>query len=637
METDPTQPVSLDGHPRLDQLRDATPEVLAHVESCERCSSVSHSMFGTLDLPRDLVTEAAFRWPGDPVAKGGMALIFEGDDRRLGRRVILKTPREGDDITDPVARMFQQRVAAEARILAKLAHPSIVTIYELGRATTGSPFCVLERVEGRSLRDRLDELAVDEAADGGKQNTRERLELVSSLVAIAEAMAYAHERNVVHRDITPNNILLGRRGEATLIDWGIARDLDAPGTPDVGGLLDEAPSTSGRWATINAGTPPYVPYEQTQGKAAEPSFDVYSFGVTLYEVASGKTPFAWKPSGDVSERHRQLVSFILWLQEHAPVPPAVPRDPELSGIIARAMAQDPKQRFTADELVKALKQYLTGDLVFSHRYSPTGRLARWIRTHRAVSALAAFAVIAIVIIALVYAQLARQKQEKAELATMAASARLDAAEKDKEAARSEREAEEAKARADQAEREGKDARALRDAADRKRRQAEKNRSSAEAAARDAKGDADDAVARWRAAIAAQADAENQRDAARIAEVAAINERDAARAARLEAEAGRDEAQRARTDAENARDVARRLAVEADTAAEAAQADRVRAEQERERADEARDAARADQARAERDRDDAQRERDELRAKLAAAERALEDCAQRCGTGGGSGP
>ena len=90
---------------------------------------------------------------------------------------------------------------------------------------------MLERVDGISLRDRLDELAEHEERDG-KPRTRERLELLSNLVAIAEALAYAHERRVVHRDCTPNNILLGKRGEATLIDWGIARDLDAPGGGD---------------------------------------------------------------------------------------------------------------------------------------------------------------------------------------------------------------------------------------------------------------------------------------------------------------------------------------------------------------------------------------------------------------------
>src|SRR5204863_4369701 len=133
--------------------------------------------------------------------------------------------------------------------------------------------------EGRSLRDRLDELAVEEAADGDVAHTRERLELVSNLVAVAEAMAYAHERKVVHRDITPNNILLGRRGEATLIDWGIARDLEAPAVAADPALVDAPAVAQGRGVTISAGTPPYLPLEQTRGQKADPSFDVYSFGI----------------------------------------------------------------------------------------------------------------------------------------------------------------------------------------------------------------------------------------------------------------------------------------------------------------------------------------------------------------------
>src|SRR5262249_16665443 len=201
----------------------------------------------------------------------------------------------------------------------------------LGKSTVGWPFCVLEKVDGTSLRDRLDELA--ELEEDGKPRTRERLELLSNVVAIAEALAYAHERKVVHRDVTPNNILLGKRGEATLIDWGIARDLDAPGggtDPTLG--HDGSPSTTGRMVTISAGTPPYLPLEQSQGRKADPSFDVYSFGITLYEVVSGRTPFVWRSARSVGGRTAQIDAFMAWLQSEDPVPPAMPRDRELSGI-----------------------------------------------------------------------------------------------------------------------------------------------------------------------------------------------------------------------------------------------------------------------------------------------------------------
>src|SRR5205807_1967945 len=153
----------------------------------------------------------------------------------------------------------------------------------------------------------------------GKPRTRERLELLSNLVAIAEALAYAHERRVVHRDVTPNNILLGKRGEATLIDWGIARDLDAPGGSEPALDREAAAAASGRMVTITAGTPPYIPLEQSQGRHADPSFDVYSFGVTLYEVVSGRTPFEWHHTSVPGQRTRQLEKFVAWLHSSEPV------------------------------------------------------------------------------------------------------------------------------------------------------------------------------------------------------------------------------------------------------------------------------------------------------------------------------
>ena len=581
----------------MKELREGShPQVTEHLASCSMCRSVADAASDeppiALDLPKGLVSEAAFRWPADPVARGGMAQIFAGEDKRLGRAVILKAPREDENLPAGMAEMFQQRVTAEARVLAKLQHPAIVKIYELGKSTVGWPFCVLERVDGVPLRDRLDELA--EAEEDGKPRTRERLELLSSLVAIAEALAYSHEHKIVHRDVTPNNILLGKRGEATLIDWGIARDLAAPGGSDPK-LGPDSPASSGRMVTISAGTPPYIPLEQSQGRRADPSFDVYSFGITLYEVVSGRTPFIWRAAKSAGGRTAQVDAFLAWLQSDDPVPAAMPRDRELSGIIARSMDRDAAQRFTADELVRALKQYLTGDLVFSHRYSLTGRLARWARRHRAATVTVMFLAASAVAGTLVWAQLSRQAKEEAELRAVAASAKVDASEKGRAADAAGREAEAARARADQAEREGQDAQQLKLDADRKRRAADEMRRSAEAAATQAKGTADEAVKRFEQAMKDKEDAEHQRDQANT-------DRDAAAAAKQQADREREAshaaqvaAERTAFAAEKERDAARATATAAEAERDAAKAGRDAAEKER-------DAARAAATAAEKERD-----------------------------------
>ena len=635
MQTDPTQ-MSLSGkkHPTLAELRESSHDhVSEHLASCVVCQSVvaadGDSTPIALDLPKGLVTENAFKWPADPIARGGMAQIFEGEDRRLGRTVILKAPREGEDLPDGMAEMFQRRVTAEARILAKLQHPSIVTIHELGKSTVGWPFCVLERVEGTSLRDRLDELAEQER--DGTPRTRARLELLSNLVAIAEALAYAHERRIVHRDCTPNNILLGKRGEATLIDWGIARDLGAPHAGTDAALGEPSASTSGRMVTISAGTPPYLPLEQTQGRRADPGFDVYSFGITLYEVVSGATPFRWKVVGK-TERAKQLARFLEWLSDREPVPPAMPKDPELSGIIARAMAREPGDRFTSDELVRALQQYLHGDLVFSHRYSVTGRLARWARRHRAATvAMVSLAVFAIAG-ALVWAQLARNAQNEAELTAAAAQARADAEREGREADVAMREAADAKAAADKAQREGKNSDELRRKAERLRASADAKSRRAEDAAQQARGTAEEAKRGYEEAMKIKEEAEKQRDVARTAQLEAERLRDAARTAQSGAERERDSAKTARETADRERDAAR-------SAREAAEREREAARQSQNEAEKTRDAARDGQGAAEKERDAAvaargavERERDEARRKISELEARLRDT-QRAPDGG----
>jgi tRNA A-37 threonylcarbamoyl transferase component Bud32 len=619
MDSGPTHPsTSGTRHPTIAQLREGShPDVSAHLADCAQCQSIVAADVVSapihLDLPKGLVSESAFKWPADPVARGGMAAIYLAEDKRLGRTVILKAPREGDELAPGLAEMFQRRVTAEARILAKLQHPAIVTIHELGKSTVGWPFCVLERVEGISLRDKLDELSEQEK--DGKPRTRERLELLSNLVSIAEALAYAHERNVVHRDCTPNNILLGKRGEATLIDWGIARDLDAPALEGDALLTD--PSASGRMVTISAGTPPYLPYAQTQGRQAEPSFDVYSFGITLYEVVSGVTPFEWRHEDSDAGRAKQLARFLEWAQANEPSAPAMPKDSELSGIIARAIDRDADKRFTSEQLLRALKQYLTGDLVFSHRYSTTGRLARWARRHRAIT-VGVVSLIAFVIAgALVWAQLSRRAKEQAELETQAAGARADAEREGREADEAQRQAADAKALAEQAQKEGKNSDALRKRAEELRAAADSKRRRAEDLEKQAKGTAEEAVKRQQEAIKTKEEAEHERDLARTARADAEKARDAAKAAQVAAERARDSSDRerdaalaARQAAEKERDASKAAASEAEKSRDAARDGQGAAEKERDAATSARIAA-------EKERDEARRKIAELEARLRA--------------------
>ena len=608
MESDRTHPGMSGPHPTIAELRNpSSPKIDDHIASCAMCRSAAAAMEDPpipLDLPKGLCTEAAFRWPADPLARGGMAQVFAGDDKRLARTVILKAPREDDDLPAGMTEMFRQRVTAEARVLAKLQHPGIVKIYELGKSTAGWPFCVLEKVDGESLRDRLDELA--DLEEDGKPRTRERLELLANLVGIAEALAYAHEHRVVHRDVTPNNILLGKRGEATLIDWGIARDLDAPVGSTIEPVLDRADdgaaASSGRMVTISAGTPPYMPLEQSQGRRADPSFDVYSFGITLYETVSGKTPFQWKTAKSVGGRTAQIDAFVAWLASDDEVPPAMPRDLELSGIIERAMTKDASKRFTSDELVRALKQYLTGDLVFSHRYSLTGRFARWAGRHRGAMATLVFLVLGAIAGVLVWLQISRQAAEEADLRLLAANAQVDASEKERAADDAQREAELANTRAHEAEREGKDANQLKQEADRKRHAADQMRRQAEAAAQQAKGTADEALKRFEAAMREKEDAQQQRDTANA-------ERDTARGEAMQADRERDAARAAQHAAEQDDVAARAGRDAADKERDAARASQAAAEKERE-------AARASQTAAEKERDAAIAARETLEKELA---------------------
>jgi serine/threonine protein kinase len=286
------------------------------------------------------------------LAQGGMGRVFLGRDRRLGREVAVKVLLEGDSIA---ARRFER----EARVAARLQHPGIVTVYDAGFWPTGEPYLVMKHVLGRSL-DRV-------IADA--ETLEDRLALLPHLIAVADALAYAHDQGIVHRDLKPSNVVVGAFGETVVIDWGLAKDLRAA-DPDDPARAAVAPAP-GELTVDGAvlGTPAYMAPEQAAGQPVDVRADVYALGAILFQALTGVSP-APDPSGS-----RPALAAL---------EPRAPAD--LVAIAAKAMAQDPQQRYpSAFDLAEDLKRFQTGQLVAAHRYSLAAHARRWMSRHPAVT------------------------------------------------------------------------------------------------------------------------------------------------------------------------------------------------------------------------------------------------------------
>jgi eukaryotic-like serine/threonine-protein kinase len=301
----------------------------------------------------------------EKLGKGGMGEVYRARDSRLERDVALKVLPAGAT-SDDAART---RLVREARLASKLNHPHICTIYEVGDAD-GQVFIAMELVEGLSLSARLADgpLPLKQVVRYGKQ--------------LADALAHAHARGVVHRDFKSPNVIVTPEGEAKVLDFGLAKRLTGEELTDVTTVTQQALTAPG----MIAGTLAYMAPEQLRGRPADARSDIWALGVVLYESAAGARPFRGGTAFEVS-------STILE-QAPPPLPPAVPAP--LVAVIERCLAKEPAQRYQrSSEVRAALEALQPGEMVAP----PPDAAARPRRRRLGLEALAVLGLLAAVVIA----------------------------------------------------------------------------------------------------------------------------------------------------------------------------------------------------------------------------------------------
>ncbi len=283
------------------------------------------------------------------IAQGGMGEVRRVYDPRLGRVVAMKViyPLLA---ADPV---LLERFVGEAQTTAQLEHPGIVPVHAIGSFEDGRAWFTMKEIQGITLTS-----AIADSHSGRGDWTLRRL--IEALARVCEAVAYAHDRGVIHRDLKPDNIMLGAYGEVLVVDWGLAKvggaqGVDAPVTTD----RSRQAGNATRFGSV-AGTPAYMPPEQARGELANlgPTADVYALGAILYQILTGRPPYEGVTSIDV-------VSAVLL---GPPAPVAERSDwrssthaPELVAACNRAMAREAGARFPrAGALATEIRAWLDG-------------------------------------------------------------------------------------------------------------------------------------------------------------------------------------------------------------------------------------------------------------------------------------
>jgi serine/threonine-protein kinase len=340
-------------------------------------------------------------------SEGGLGRVYVAHDNDLNRDVALKEIRP-DRAEHPEA---WQRFLKEAQLTGQLEHPNIVPVYEVARREEDSaPFYTMRLVRGQTLREAVTDY--HRRRREGRADPLERPRLLNAFVNVCQAVGYAHSRGVIHRDLKPDNVMLGGFGEVVVLDWGLAKMLGQPDEPsDAPAVaLTEQAQSDATVAGRVLGTPAYAAPEQAEGRIdlIDTRTDIYGLGTILFEVLTGQAPHTGENTAALLRRitHGET-------PRAQSVEPSV--SPALDAVCAKAMAKDRKDRYAkASELAQEVQRFLADEPVRAYREPARARAGRWARRHRSLVTGAGVLLVASVVFLAVLAALINGARQRAE-------------------------------------------------------------------------------------------------------------------------------------------------------------------------------------------------------------------------------
>jgi hypothetical protein len=379
----------------LDQLDALLGTIDATTSGRTPASAAASETAGSSDAFRDITTHSHYsniRF----LARGGLGEVVLAEDQALHRDVALKLIK-GRLAEDPAS---VQRFLMEAEVTGKLEHPGVVPVLGVGQTRDGRPCYAMRYIRGETLKDAIDRFhgsSSQLSTLGAQPETRsekqkadfaslEFRKLLQRFIDVCNTIAYAHSRGILHRDLKPQNIMLGGYGETLVVDWGLAKPFDRDEIARASGeeTLEPKYGKSGDQTQLGeaCGTPAYMSPEQAAGLwgIVGPASDIFSLGATLYYLLTGQAA--------MPDQSREEVLFKAQRGEFLP-PRQVKKDlpRPLEAICLKAMAFDRSRRYaTAQDLASDIENWLADEPVAAHAESWPRRLARWARRHRALTA-----------------------------------------------------------------------------------------------------------------------------------------------------------------------------------------------------------------------------------------------------------